>query len=222
MKKLLRGILLNNAFLTLIIFTLTFNYTVLYSLSTNSQYPSSLMYYLLMNGVSTNIFAQDSFQYGCYVSFNLIEEKVIIRDCSGVSGLGRIDPLSIAKVAVDTVLKRGFFKQYVTGEKSYWSIGSLILEVWVVRTNETVEYRDVKTGLLIAMESTIRVDFRGIRYEIKIYAQLNGFEPLSYQNNLSVISIPLEEIKTILVVFALVVIVSCIYVFLRWKEYRIV
>ncbi|MEM4690802.1 MAG: hypothetical protein QXT88_00390 [Desulfurococcaceae archaeon] len=222
MKKLLRGILLNKLFLFTIISTIVFEHSVSYFNFQDTYSPITLTYYVNINGVSTNQLIQDSFQYSCFITFNLRNERRTSGNCRVVEGSRIMDPYRAAEMVIAFLMEREFIKLNVIGEKSYWSIGALILEVWVIRINNTVEYRDMRTGLLVGVESNLKMVVRRVQYEIKLFAQLSSFEPPYYQNNLSVIQIPIEETRIVLIIFASIIVLSSVYVFMKWSEYRIV
>ncbi|MEM4696598.1 MAG: hypothetical protein QW170_05030, partial [Desulfurococcaceae archaeon] len=92
MKKLLRGILLNKLFLFTIISTIVFEQGVSYFNFQDTYSPITLTYYVNINGVSTNQLIQDSFQYSCFITFNLRNERRTSGNCRVVEGSRIMDP----------------------------------------------------------------------------------------------------------------------------------
>lgn len=226
----LRDSTLNKLFLILSLSIFVSN-----TLVSTQQHPDALYYLVLIEASSTSPNFTDSFYLTAYLKTSIATstlkyEKLVDIEVNSPSKYVR-DYRDLA----DKFLSRFFSKvraysKTAGGEKTYWSLDSHIVEAETIRLSNGVEYREVNTGLYLGgrYRETHSVTFYGLfrtvtlNYEFNVAVILKNIEPQMYVNQLSVVSIPVDLVKNVLLFFAAVTTVISIYVLTNWKKYRLV
>ncbi len=112
----------------------------------------------------------------------------------------------------------------------YLSINGFIVKTIVVRRNNTIEYRDLKTGILLGGEAiysiSIGVKANGIRTielgSFHIRYTVENIEPSTYINELTIINYPQKQYITILLIPAILLTALAIGTLSRWRYYVII
>ncbi len=242
--KLLRDMVIGIKALFIILSIVFFSITmpVAYTSYYNNTYSANLVheyltFILLMDGENLNA-GHDTFSIECIVTLELNNNKITNIK---INSLNVMDPpgygLNIKKFVIGIIAKWldkiVLYDLEKSGETGYVSVNGKIIETYIIRKNDGIEYREKNTGLFMggihivtytsSLEETHYISsLSRLTYGVKIQSYLIAVKPDTILDKLYVIEPPIQSVRVLGSIISIVLGVLALYTLSRWDDYRII